>query len=148
MEKDLCQLIISPGFFPFTLMLMQDSLKTRTMLMSQNPDQILPGAASKFIVFGGYSLAVISQQGHDTCFLACLSAPVWLCSGFLELERIKWAGLLPQTWGGEEKKEEDHKAKDIAWSHGSDGWRLTMRIKVTFLTSPKFLVALLNNDIV
>lgn len=28
--------------------------------------------------------------------------------------KIKWAGLLPQTWGGEEKKEEDHRAKDTA----------------------------------
>lgn len=43
---------------------------------------------------------LISQQGHDTCFPACLSAPVWLRSRFLKLERTEWAGLQPQTWGG------------------------------------------------
>lgn len=41
-----------------------------------DPSSEVPCAVSPFIVFEGYSVAVISKQGHETCFLACLGVPV------------------------------------------------------------------------
>lgn len=69
-----------------------------------DPSSEVPFAVSPFIVFGGYSVAVISKQGRKYLL------PRLPEFAYLTLQQIPQAGenklgwTLPQTWGGEEEK--------------------------------------------